>query len=157
MMIEILGLIIFANATPVLLARLFGTHADWPLDLGIRLGQQPLLGPSKTWRGLLGALLLTPPIAVLFGLSIWYGLLIAGMAMLGDVVGSFCKRRLKIAPSSMAPGLDQIPESLLPALAMQQPLAMSWGDVLIMVVLFIFIELLLSRLGFTLGLRKHPY
>lgn len=156
-MIEILGLIVLANAIPVLLARLFGAHADWPLDLDTKLGQQPLLGPSKTWRGLVGSLMLTPLFAILFGLSGWDGLLIAAMAMLGDVCGSFIKRRLKIVPSGMAPGLDQIPESLFPALAMKPSLAMSWGDVLIMVLLFIFIELLLSRLGFMLNLRNRPY
>ncbi|MDH5184046.1 MAG: CDP-archaeol synthase [Gammaproteobacteria bacterium] len=156
-MLEILGLIVMANAIPVLLSRLVGSHANWPLDLGIKLGQQPLLGPSKTWRGLVGSLTLTPLPALLLGLSLWDGLVIASMAMLGDVLGSFSKRRLKIAPSDMAPGLDQIPESLLPTLAMKHSLAMSWGDVLIMVLLFIFIELLLSRLGFMLRIRKRPY
>jgi len=157
MMLELLGVIVFANAIPPLLARLFGTHADWPLDLGIKLGAQRLLGTSKTWRGLSGSLLLTPPVALLLGFTLWHGLLIASMAMLGDLLGSFFKRRLNIPSSGMAPGLDQIPESLFPALAMKQILMMSWGDLLVLVVLFIFIELLLSRLGFWLGLRKQPY
>jgi len=157
MMLELLCLIILANVIPPLMARLFGTLADWPVDLGLKLAQQPLFGRSKTWRGLVSSLLLTPPVALLFGFSLWQGFLIASMAMLGDLLGSFCKRRLRIQTSGMAPGLDQIPESLLPALAMKQTLMMSWGDILILVVLFIFMELLLSRLGFILKLRKHPY
>lgn len=157
MLLEILGLIVITNAIPPLLARLFGRHADWPLDLGLNLAGKPLFGASKTWRGITGSLLLTPPLALIFGFSLWQGLLIATMAMLGDLLASFCKRRLNIAPSGMAPGLDQIPESLFPALAMKQAIQMSWGDILILVVLFIFIELLLSRLGFSLGLRKRPY
>jgi len=156
-LIEILALILLANAIPVLLARLLGKHADWPLDSGLQLRQQALLGPSKTWRGLLGSLLFTPLFALLLGISAQQGLIIAALAMLGDLLSSFIKRRLRIAPSGMAPGLDQIPESLFPALAMQQQLGLEWGNVLIMVLMFIFIELLLSRLGFILRIRKRPY
>ena len=156
-MIDVLGLILLANAVPILVAQLFGSHANWPLDLGLKINQQPILGPSKTWRGIVASLAVTSMVAEWFGLSAWDGLLIASTAMLGDIIASFCKRRLKIKPSDMALGLDQIPESLFPTLAMKQQLAMSWGDVFIMVVLFIFIELLLSRLGYMLGLRNRPY
>ena len=77
----------------------------------------PLLGRSKTWRGVAAAVLLTLGIAVLIGLPWQAGALVAACAMAGDCTSSFIKRRLGLEASSMAFGLDQVPESLLPAVA----------------------------------------
>jgi hypothetical protein len=38
--------------------------------------------------------------------------------------------------SAPVPGLDQIPESLLPAVACAAPLSLSWHDIVAIVVLF---------------------
>jgi hypothetical protein len=77
--------------------------------------------------------------------------------MAGDLLSSFCKRRLGRAPSSRATGLDQIPESLLPLLACPQALALTVADILVGCGLFFAGELLLSRLLFKLRLRERPY
>src|SRR5262245_45390103 len=39
------------------------------------------------------------------------------MAMTGDLISSFVKRRMGLAPSDRVTGVDQIPESVLPLLA----------------------------------------
>ena len=57
----------------------------------------------------------------------------------------------------MALGLDQIPESLLPALALKSRLALTAWDITGVVFAFILLELLLSRLLFGLHLRDRPY
>ena len=45
------------------------------------------------------------------------GALVAASAMAGDCLSSFIKRRFGLEPSEMTLGLDQVPESLFPAVA----------------------------------------
>ena len=107
-----------ANGAPVLFARLLGTRFARPIDGGVVLRDgHPLLGRSKTWRGLAAAVVLAACAAVLIGLPWQAGALTGASAMAGDCLSSFVKRRLGLEPSSMALGLDQVPESLFPAVA----------------------------------------
>ena len=65
------------------------------------------------------------------GHAAWHGVVIGATAMAGDLLSSFCKRRLKLAPSSQALGLDQIPEVLLPAVVSRTWFDLSLLDVVI--------------------------
>jgi hypothetical protein len=85
------------------------------------------------------------------------GALVGASAMAGDCLASFLKRRLGLGVSSMALGLDQIPESLLPAISMRAYVQLTTIDVLMVVLIFFFAELALSRVFFRLGLRERPY
>ena len=62
-------------------------------------------------------------------------------------LSSFIKRRLRRPPSSMARGLDQIPESLLPLLACKSALGLSPLDIVVGDGRFWLGELVLSRLA----------
>lgn len=155
----VLVLILTANGAPIL-ARHFPLLAklDQPLDRRmIVFDGRRLLGASKTWRGLFAAGTSTTLVAVLLECDWYAGLLVAALAMLGDCASSFIKRRLGMQPGAMALGLDQVPEALLPALYWRHYASFAWPDVLLVVVLFFFIELLLSRLLYTLKIRKRPY
>jgi hypothetical protein len=77
--------------------------------------------------------------------------------MVGDLISSFVKRRLGMPPSSRAPGLDQIPESLLPALLAEFVLPITAIDIIATVIAFMFCEVLFSRILFRIGLRDQPY
>ena len=77
--------------------------------------------------------------------------------MAGDLCSSFLKRRMNMAPHSMALGLDQIPESLFPLLACQSLLGLTVLDIAAGVASFLVGELLLSRLLFRLHVRDRPY
>ena len=113
-------LLVIANGTPALLGLVLGPRWNLPLDFNHRfLDNRPLLGPSKTLRGLLGALLVTALLAPLFKLSLLDGASFALLAMLGDLCSSFIKRRLGFASSRSVPLLDQLPESLLPLWGMR--------------------------------------
>jgi CDP-2,3-bis-(O-geranylgeranyl)-sn-glycerol synthase len=57
----------------------------------------------------------------------------------------------------MALGLDQIPESLLPAISTRAYAQLSALDILMMVLIFFLGELALFRVFFRLGLRERPY
>jgi CDP-diglyceride synthetase len=111
-------LISAANGAPVLFARLLGTRFARPIDGGIVLRDgHPLLGRSKTWRGLAAAVVFTACAAVLISLPWQAGALAGASAVAGDCLSSFVKRRFGLEPSSMTLGLDQVPESLFPAVA----------------------------------------
>jgi hypothetical protein len=62
-----------------------------------------------------------------------------------------------LAPSSMAIGLDQIPESLFPLLACRLLLPLTMLDIGVAAALFFVGELVLSRILFRLHLRDRPY
>ncbi|MEE9494057.1 MAG: CDP-archaeol synthase [Gammaproteobacteria bacterium] len=154
----LLLLLLIANGAPVITRVLLHDWMNFPLDGGYRFfDQQPLFGSSKTVRGILAAIIATAVAATLMGLSISQGALIGAMAMLGDLFSSFCKRRMKFAPSSMALGLDQIPESLFPLLAVKTIFGLGWNSIAMLVIAFIILELLLSQLLFRLNIRRRPY
>ncbi len=151
-------LLLIANGAPILARHVFGKHFDLPLDGGRTTSRgQPWLGPSKTARGLLAAVLATTLGAILLGFSWSTGAMIGLLAMTGDLAASFTKRRLGLPSSSQAIGLDQIPESLLPMLYCTVSLKLAWSSVLWIVMAFWISEVLLSRLLFRLGIRRHPY
>jgi ethanolamine transporter EutH len=156
--VKILVLLMMANGTPVILKRLMGARPARPLDFGARFRDgRPIFGPSKTLRGLLGSLAVTSLVAPLLGLDWTAGLMVAVFAMLGDVFSSFTKRRLGLESGSMALGLDQIPESLLPFLALRSDLDLSAVDIVAGVATFFVGELVLSRILYRLGVRDRPY
>jgi CDP-diglyceride synthetase len=147
-----------ANGAPVLLARLLGTRFARPIDGGIVLWDgHPLLGRSKTWRGLAAAIVLSVCAAVLIGLPWPAGVIAAVCAMTGDCVSSFIKRRFGLESSSMVLGLDQVPESLFPAVACSAHLPLGPIDFVAIVLVFSVGELAMSRLFFAVGLRDRPY
>ena len=151
-------LIAVANGGPVLSERMLGRRFADPIDGGVVLRDgHPLLGRSKTWRGLAAAIVLAACTAVLIGLPWQAGALIGASAMAGDCLSSFVKRRLALEPSSMALGLDQVPEALVPAVASGVFLPLEFSDIVAIVLLFFVGELAISRLFFAFGLRDRPY
>jgi CDP-2,3-bis-(O-geranylgeranyl)-sn-glycerol synthase len=151
-------LLAVANGAPLVAKKLLGDVLAYPLDGGRTLADgQPLLGASKTIRGVLVGVVAAALAALLLGFSWTTGLLVGAAAMAGDLVSSFVKRRMGLAPSARAFGLDHIPESLLPALAAMQDLELTLTDVLVITVLFTLGGQALSLLLFKIRLRDHPY
>jgi CDP-2,3-bis-(O-geranylgeranyl)-sn-glycerol synthase len=151
----LLLLILVANALPAALGLLLGPAR--PVDGGRTLGDgRPLLGPSKTWRGIAAALIGTTGAALALGLDWWLGLAAAGGAMLGDLGASFVKRRLGRPSSASVPLLDQVPESLLPGVLTRTELGLDWGDLGVTVLVFVLLDLLLTPLGRRLLGRGGP-
>jgi hypothetical protein len=147
-----------ANGAPVLFARLLGARFARAVDGGIVLRDgHPLLGRSKTWRGLAAAVVLAACAAVLISLPWQAGALAGVSAMAGDCFSSFVKRRFGLEPSSMTLGLDQVPESLFPAVACSAYLPLRPIDVAAIVLVFSIGGLAISRLFFAVGLRDRPY
>ncbi len=115
LLLQLLILLVVANGTAVVAKKLLGAEFARPLDAGaLFVDGQPILGPAKTIRGVVLSVLATSICAALMGLGWEFGALIATFAMAGDLFSSFVKRRLHLASSSMAIGLDHIPEVSLP-------------------------------------------
>jgi hypothetical protein len=158
LILRMLVLLATANGAPLIARALFGSAASHPVDAGTMLPDgAPLFGHSKTVRGVLSALVATPVAAALIGFPLHVGLLVAAGAMAGDLFSSFVKRRLKLTPSSMAFGLDQIPESLVPLALAALLLPLSLMDIAIATLCFVVGEIVLSRILFRFGLRDRPY
>ena len=155
---QVLVLLTVANSAPVVIKTIFGGTAAWPLDFDCRLQDgQPLLGKSKTIRGVVGAILCAAGSATLIGLDWRVGALTAVGAMAGDLLSSFIKRRLTMRPSSMALGLDQIPEALFGALAARAAVQIGVADIVIITLVFFCGQVIVSRGAHAIGLRDEPY
>jgi hypothetical protein len=154
----LLLLLIAANGAPILLAWALGPRWDWPLDGGrIHPDGRPWLGGHITTRGLVGAVLATMVLAYLLGLGVGLGALIGLLAMVGDALSSFVKRRLGLQPGDKATGLDQIPESLLPLLAVAGPYGLGWLDLALLVAAFTLFDMGVSGPLYRWHLRGRPY
>ncbi|SDA61981.1 CDP-archaeol synthase [Mesorhizobium qingshengii] len=156
--VQCLILLTLANGVPVIAKKMLGEWLSWPIDGGrLFWDGQPFLGRSKTLRGLVLAIMAAGIGGPLVGLDAAIGALIGFTAMVGDMLSSFIKRRLRLAPSAEAPGFDQVPESLLPFLAVKNLVGFSVWDILIGVGAFWIGELVVSRLLYMLRIRDRPY
>lgn len=154
----LLLLLLAINGAPIVVQWCCRGTAAAPVDLGLKAwDDRPLLGKAKTWRGLIAALLVGTGVALALGQTWHFGLLFAALSMLGDLGSSFVKRRLALAPSAQALVLDQLPESLLPALYAAWQLNLSIGQVSALVAGFFALELLVSRPLYHWGVRNRPY
>ena len=155
---KLLVLLSIANGMPVLIKRAFRERFSHPLDLGARfMDGRRVFGPSKTIRGALASLMFTTAAAPLLGLEPIIGALTGSMAVIGDLLSSFLKRRLDFAPSSQAIDLDQIPEALCPMLVCALLLPLSALDVILVVAAFSVAVIVFSPVLHRVGLRDRPF
>lgn len=156
--IHVLLVITAANAAPILLSLILGQRAGTPVDGGRywRDGRR-IFGHTKSIRGLMAAVAAAGLTAVVLGLPLLAGLLAGALAMTGDLLSSFAKRRLSLAPSSRFLGLDQTPEALLPLLALIPVASISTASAVAGAVLFVALGPPISWLLFRAGIRRQPH
>ncbi|MEX2476410.1 CDP-archaeol synthase [Marinobacter sp.] len=156
--LELFVMLVLANGAPVVARKVFGPVWSAPVDGG-RLWRdgQPMLGKSKTWRGVVFGTLSCGLFAMAVGLGLVFGCLFGALGLTGDMISSFIKRRKGMPSSARALGLDQIPEAALPIILALFCLPLGWLLALAVVVLFTLSNILLSPLLFRLGIRRHPH
>ena len=162
LIITLLLFLLWLNLMPPLAALIFGHWGRLPLDLGHKwIDGRPLFGPHKTLRGIVASLLggaLAAPL--LFGLPWWDGLLGGALAMGGDLISSFAKRRFRQSSGTDIVVLDQLFEGLLPLLFLRSRLEMTWTQLLDVLLLFVLLAYLSSRFWhymlFEPERRQHP-
>ena len=156
--LRLLVLLALANGTPVVAKKIFGGHFAHPLDgNAVFVDGRPFFGRSKTIRGVVLAVLAATLGAPLVGLEWRIGVVVGSLAMAGDLVSSFVKRRLDLPPSSRASGLDQVPEALFPLLGCRDPLSLTIADIGAGVALFFIGDVVASCLLYAVRLRDRPY
>lgn len=156
--LRVLLLLTVANNAPIAARLLLGARWSSPIDAGLLfVDGRPLLGRSKTWRGLVSAVLLTALLAPVLGFGAATGALAGGLSMAGDALASFVKRRLGVPPSGRSFGLDQLPEAVVPLLVLHESLQLSWPLLTGVALAFFLLETPAARLAHRLGWRETPY
>lgn len=156
--LQVVALLILANSAPVVARHWLGDLWQQPVDAGLVLrDERRLFGRSKTWRGLAAACLACALAAPLLGLPWRTGLALGALAMGGDLLASFVKRRLGLVAGARAPRLDSVPEALLPAWVLSDELGLDGWDVLLAVLGFVLTVRLASPLLYYLRLRPRPW
>jgi CDP-2,3-bis-(O-geranylgeranyl)-sn-glycerol synthase len=159
LLLKLLGLIAVANTSPLITASVLGRSLAFPVDSNLTfVDGRRVFGPAKTVRGVITSLAVTTATALVLGMGAKIGFVIAAGAMVGDILSSFAKRRLGIASSGPAVGLDQIPETLLPLLLVRLLfIPLSPAQIAAVVLIFFAGEILLSRILSAINLRDRPY
>jgi len=142
-----------ANATPVI----FG--GGFPIDGGRTfLDGRPIFGSHKTLRGFFSGLVVGTLVGfvegALFQYNVLLGFALSMGALVGDLVGSFLKRRLDLPPGSILPVVDQL-GFILGALLFSLPVSPpTFLIVLIIMIITPPIHLLTNFLAYLLGVKK---
>ncbi|HSU72978.1 MAG TPA: CDP-archaeol synthase [Candidatus Binatia bacterium] len=130
-------------------AKLFGSHKTWRgLFLGT-LGGVVVAGMQNLLVPLLPSLSIAP-------YAQWWllGLLLGAGAILGDMLKSFVKRRLGIAPGAPWIPFDQL-DFVIGGLALASFVYFpGWTAALVLIVLSFFLHIAVNHLGHALGMRK---
>ena len=135
---ELVLFLVWVNFLPFVAHLILDGRYDKPVDGGRtwRDGRR-LLGSHKTWRGLGASLLGGTAVAPLLGLSWGHAAAATGLAMAGDLMTSFVKRRLSRPSGEPVPGLDQLLEGGLPLLLLVPLLGLSAWQALAVLALFV--------------------
>jgi len=150
-----------SNATPTI----FG--GGKPIDLGKNFFDgKRIFGDHKTIRGLISGILfgiLTGILLFLMGLesdfyiSLNRAFLLSIGTHIGDLFGSFIKRRIDLEPGAGAPILDQL-GFLIFALLLTYPVyPLDMGSIIFLVILTLILHPLTNFIAYILKLKEKPY
>lgn len=148
-----------ANATPVV------AGGGAAVDSGrLFIDGRRIFGSGKTVRGFFAGLLAGVLVGLIegaltgsFSYYLLLGFLLAAGALLGDLLGSFIKRRLGISRGGAAPGLDQL-GFIVVALLLASPVFLpSWEIIAAILIITPPIHLGTNFAGYKLGLKAKPY
>lgn len=154
---------VFANKIPLL------NQWKTPIDFGKNWRGKRLLGPNKTWRGLVFGTLMAALTAGLIGLFanptarlnihatfVFAGALMGAGALIGDAVESFFKRRKDLGPGNSWFPFDQT-DYIIGGLVFIYPIYRpSIALMLTITLLYFGLHLASSYVGFLLKLKDKP-
>jgi len=156
------------NAMPVIFVKLLGRTT--PIDGGAYAWDgRRVLGDGKTWEGFISGTSIGIGAGVLIYLlgnlgefrSPFEPLSLSLGAMLGDLLGSFIKRRLGLRRGDPAPGLDQLGFLLCAlGLAFMAHGVPNWLNPLLFITLITItgaLHLATNALAYLIGLKDRPY
>jgi CDP-2,3-bis-(O-geranylgeranyl)-sn-glycerol synthase len=127
-----------------------------PIDFGAYLGGQRLFGDKKTIEGTFAAIIVATGLGVALSEPL-VGFVFAVGAMLGDLLNSFIKRRLKIPPGNYFPIMDELNFLFFPVIFALSFFSITSLDVLILGVLTMFLHYLYDRVALFTGFKKREH
>ncbi|MFH1364069.1 MAG: CDP-2,3-bis-(O-geranylgeranyl)-sn-glycerol synthase [Candidatus Aenigmatarchaeota archaeon] len=171
--VEALWIVIPAYAANGLIPLFRGKH---PVDFGRRFRGKPLFGPGKTWEGLVAGSIIGMIIAfvqlsafpyipwglsevplTIVPMSLQLGFLLGFGTVIGDMCGSFIKRRLGLKRGQSAPVLDQ-DDFIVGAFVFASLLVVIKWEWVVMMLIFTFIfHVIASRIGYWIHVKREPY
>jgi CDP-2,3-bis-(O-geranylgeranyl)-sn-glycerol synthase len=147
-----------------------------PIDFGRKLAKKPIFGPGKTWEGLILGVIVAMLIATfqmfmfeylpwdlspvplrIVAMSPFLGFVIGLGAMMGDLGGSFIKRRLGLERGRPFPLLDQLDFMVGMFIFLSFAVVLKWEWVVILLVLTPVIHLVANGIAYLLKIKKVPY
>ena len=145
------------NTTPIFVKKL--KFLDQPVDFGFKIKGKRLFGQNKTWRGLFFGSLAGIFTGLCQARGIRVGFVLGLGALLGDLLGSFIKRRLNMAPGEPHVLLDQTPYVLVPMViyACFWPFPLTFAQSLFLVLFSLWLHRASNILYFKIGLKEVPY
>lgn len=163
-----------ANATPVALTRFkIVEFLNKPIDGGAKLWGQPVLGSTKTWRGMIVGMLAGVIVVALQALAydrwltlrqfflyeyylwdiLFLGFLLGFGILLGDLIKSFLKRRAGVQSSASFFPFDYL--DFLGALFLSQIFfPLPWQHVVVILVISPLLSIVANIIGCRLGWKK---
>jgi CDP-2,3-bis-(O-geranylgeranyl)-sn-glycerol synthase len=163
-----------ANMAPVIFKNYFKFLAI-PIDGGKKIGGKDIFGSHKTWRGLILATLLGGAIYCVqyllayyfphfnnipynyFEAPWWFGFLFSFGAIMGDLIKSFFKRRLNLAPGRTWIPFDQIDFLIGSTIVLALFFPVLWYYWLLILGIGLFLHVGLNRIGYWLKLKNTPW
>jgi len=162
-----------ANGLTPLIGKFLKTH---PIDSGRTLKGNPLFGKGKSWEGLAFGSIVGIIIALVQMWAYPYlpwslseveltivsmgpvlGFLLGFGALIGDLVGSFIKRRLNLKRGRPAPLLDQ-DDFVLGSLGFAALAVMvKWEWVVLLAIITPILHFIASIIGYLLKVKKEPW
>lgn len=137
MIIKVILFLLWVNLLPAATKEICKERFKLPIDGGrLWFDHRPVFGTHKTVRGFIASLLGGLIFTKILGVPLWAAGSAALLAMAGDLLSSFIKRRFNIDEGTSVLGLDQLFESLFPALYLSLFLPLSLGKILVVVLCF---------------------
>jgi CDP-2,3-bis-(O-geranylgeranyl)-sn-glycerol synthase len=156
--ILILLLLGWSNFLPILGRAVLEERLSVPLDMGYKwIDGRYLLGPHKTWRGIIISVIGTGLAGYFTPFGLVLGLKLAICSMSGDLISSFAKRRMGLKSGSKAFLLDQGLESFLPLWLLKDSLFICRTEIILIISSFALLEIGLSPFLYRLHIRRSPH
>lgn len=153
----------FANSSPVLF------KGRTPMDFGKNfIDGKRILGNGKTWRGFFGGLSvgvlissvqyqITPFYYGSFETALKLGLALSFGALLGDIIGSFIKRRANLPQGYPAIGLDQLGFLITALILGYSVKALSTAQILFLLAVTPFVHWGANIFAYKMGWKDVPW
>ena len=162
----------FANMAPVIFKRI--SFLSYPVDFNKKLGNKPIFGKNKTFRGFFFGIIIAVIISYIqfllyqtvsfgnisfFNYSNWiaFGILMGFGALFGDLVKSFFKRRAGINPGDKLIPFDQTDFVIGGLIFVIPVISLTWKIFLTCLILSFILHIIVNHIAFYLKIRNEKW